>query len=402
MLGYLNVKYRKSILLVAFALCHLSLSAQQTFAVKNNLVYDATLTPNLGLEFKVDSLWTVGLNAGYRPWPTDDNVTRKWRHLLVAPEVRRWKRAAFHGRFWGANVIYSHYNVANLKFPLGLYPSVRHQRKQGDLIALGLFYGHSWRLSSHWNVEAFAGAAVGHTWYKTHECRRCGMQIEDTHKWFAMPQLGLNVVYRFGREPERPRPVPADNVVPDVPQPVPTPVTEEPAKPLVPVEQPVVKPQPVPQNDTLYVYFALNSAVVNPAFHNNQATLQRLVDVSKLTDRLTIVGMASIDGNPQRNATLARQRAEALKQYVVNNAALSADRISTSGEGEAWTLFEAQVRKANFKGRDEVLRILDTIKNARLREVAIKALHGGATYRYLKEQLLSDERYASCVVIYKR
>lgn len=41
----------------------------------------------------------------------------------------------------------------------GLYKSVRNERRQGDLIALGVFYGHSWPLKRYWNIEALIGIA---------------------------------------------------------------------------------------------------------------------------------------------------------------------------------------------------------------------------------------------------
>lgn len=38
--------------------------AAQSFAVRNNLVYDVTMTPNLGFDLKVDSLTTLGAVVG--------------------------------------------------------------------------------------------------------------------------------------------------------------------------------------------------------------------------------------------------------------------------------------------------------------------------------------------------
>ncbi len=71
-------------------------AAQSPVAVRNNLIYDLTGTPNLGADFRVSSHWTLGMTAGYRPWPTDDNATRKLRHLLIAPELRYWNDSTFY------------------------------------------------------------------------------------------------------------------------------------------------------------------------------------------------------------------------------------------------------------------------------------------------------------------
>lgn len=62
----------------------------QSFSLSNNVVYSATLTPNLGFETRVDSTWTVGLWGGFRPWPTDDKALRKYRHLSLDLYTRKW------------------------------------------------------------------------------------------------------------------------------------------------------------------------------------------------------------------------------------------------------------------------------------------------------------------------
>ncbi|MBQ7423842.1 MAG: DUF3575 domain-containing protein [Prevotella sp.] len=66
-------------------------SQAQQLTLSNNLLYDAWLTPNLRLGARLSSQWSLGLTAGYRPWPSSDETTRKWRHLLISPEVRYWK-----------------------------------------------------------------------------------------------------------------------------------------------------------------------------------------------------------------------------------------------------------------------------------------------------------------------
>ncbi|MBP3774281.1 MAG: DUF3575 domain-containing protein [Bacteroidaceae bacterium] len=169
----------------------------QTLAVKNNLLYDAALTPNIGLELRTAPHWTLGINAGYMPWPQHSARRTKWKHLLVAPEMRYWFCETFSGHFLGFNAVYSHYNAGHLHLPLGLYPTIKDKRKQGDLVAAGLFWGYSWILSPHWSFEAEAGVDVGYTWYKNYECAHCGTYLGKDDKSFVMPKLGLNVIYNI-------------------------------------------------------------------------------------------------------------------------------------------------------------------------------------------------------------
>ena len=184
-------------LLIALLLLMVSKATAQNMTIGNNLLYDAWLTPNLTVGVSVSQHWSVGLTAGYRPWPTSDETSRKWRHVLLSPELRYWTDSISARHFIGANVIYSHYNVADIRFPFGLYPSVRDERRQGDLIAVGAFYGYSWVLGRHWNLEALIGVAVGYTKFDRFACGQCGSKIADESKMFLMPQAALNIVYNI-------------------------------------------------------------------------------------------------------------------------------------------------------------------------------------------------------------
>ena len=168
----------------------------QTVALRNNLLYDATLTPNLGADIRVDTLWTIGALVGLNAWDIDKDKNKKWRHLLISPNVRRWLGdSLFHKSYVEADLIYSHYNVGNTKIPFGLYSGVKDRRLQGDLVALGGKYGYSWILARHWRIEAEAGIAVGYAWFKEYECATCGKQLGNGDRIFLLPQLGINVVY---------------------------------------------------------------------------------------------------------------------------------------------------------------------------------------------------------------
>ena len=56
-----------------FFLSAFSDAQAQKVTVSNNLLYDATLTPNLRVGLKLAPHWSTGLTAGFRPWPTDDS-----------------------------------------------------------------------------------------------------------------------------------------------------------------------------------------------------------------------------------------------------------------------------------------------------------------------------------------
>ena len=164
-------------------------------ALRTNLLYDATLSPNLGVDVRVDSTWTVGLLAGLNAWDVDKTENKKWRHALFSLRARKYKDDLFQKSYFEGDLIYSHFNVGNTKIPFGLYSAVKDHRLQGDLVALGGKYGYSWILARDWRIEAEAGVAVGYAWFKEYDCPHCGTFLGNGDRIFLLPQLGINVVY---------------------------------------------------------------------------------------------------------------------------------------------------------------------------------------------------------------
>lgn len=175
----------------------------QTLALRTNLLYDATLSPNLGAEVRLGSSWSAGINVGLNAWDIDKAKNKKWRHVLVAPNIRHYfgqktdslYRYSLSGHYMEIDALYSHFNVGNTKIPFGLYSAIKDRRLQGDLLALGSKYGYSWILARDWRIEAEAGVAIGYAWFKEYDCDHCGTYYGKGDRIFLLPQLGINVVY---------------------------------------------------------------------------------------------------------------------------------------------------------------------------------------------------------------
>lgn len=436
---------KNKILLKVFLSACLMLTATDTMAqqvtISNNLLYDAWLTPNLRMGVRLAPHWSMGVTAGYRPWPTDDHKSKKWKHLLVSPDLRYWTDSVNVHHFFGVNLIYSHYNVADVKFPFGLYKSVRNERRQGDLGALGIYYGYSWPLGRHWNIEALIGAAVGYTKYNRYECGECGTKIGEDKKWFAMPQAALNIVFNI---PGRPKKVAQPVVEPVEPvQPV---IQQEPELPKE-TQTVVVKPEPVEpavhqlakeypvlahiseykaydrsqvlrrDQRALFVYFPMGKTSIQPEWRDNQRTLDRIIDVTRkmLADedtklcKIQIVGLASFDGGKNLNERISKSRAEELKKYIQDRLNVTDDQFETSYGGEDWADFRDEVEEEiqNVSGNTamvsqlkEVIQIIDSEPNEVRREQKIRKLRGGRTYQYIKEHHLDDQRNAGYLRVY--
>lgn len=200
------MRRRRNIFLTSCLFVSGLLTATNTFsqnlAIKTNVLYDATTTPNLQAEVKVAPRHTIGVAVGLNPFPVKENFTydgdnRKLRHLLVQPMWRYWFCSAFAGHFVSANVVYVHYNVSNIKFPLGLYPGVDKERRQGDTFAIGASYGYSWILSPRWSIEAEGGLDVGYAHSRRYKYHHCGMYLGDETHAVLMPKLAVNFIFNI-------------------------------------------------------------------------------------------------------------------------------------------------------------------------------------------------------------
>ena len=70
---------KKVIILIVLMLgCVAFESKAQKIALKSNLLYDATTTMNLGLEFGLARKWTLDVPVNYNPWKPDNG--RRLRH----------------------------------------------------------------------------------------------------------------------------------------------------------------------------------------------------------------------------------------------------------------------------------------------------------------------------------
>ena len=431
----MKLNYRNWTLMLLLAVS--SLTWAQEVTISNNLLYDTWLTPNLRVGLRLSPHWSMGLTAGYRPWPTDDNTSRKWKHLLLSPDLRYWTDSVGVHHFFGVNLIYSHYNVADVKFPFGLWKAVRDERRQGDLGAIGLFYGYSWPLGRYWNLETHIGAAVGYTKFDRYQCGHCGTKIGTEKKVFVMPQAGVSIVYNI---PGRPRKV-------EEPVMEAQPVVEAPAtaavavKPFVPALSPVAdntglagqlqKDNAVvthiseyrpydrtrilrKEKGALFVHFDLGKSQLSTDYRENKQVLDRIVDITRqiMADstssvkKIQLVGLASVDGNPATNERLALNRALSLQHYIQQEVTVPDSLFETVGGGEAWSEFRDQLNDIVKEGANEhadlnkVIEIIDQESDDKVRERRIKQLDNGRTWAYIKEHVLKDQRNSGYIRIY--
>ena len=104
------------------------------------------------------------------------------------------------GHYFGADLLYIHYNLGALTLPFKLYPALQDQRVQGDLLGGGLFYGYAYPLNKHWRIEGELGLSGG--WYSdiAYECQTCGSVLGPRSGFALLPKIGVNIVYTINKK----------------------------------------------------------------------------------------------------------------------------------------------------------------------------------------------------------
>lgn len=451
---------KKILLYLLFLLFPLAVSAQ--WALKNNLLYDAALTWNAGVETRIRPQWTLALGAGYSPYKLGTNSTQRWRHLMIMPEARYWFCEAYARHFISMNAVYSHYNASKLNLPIY---GTGDYRYQGDFAGAGASYGYAVAIgkNKHWNVEFEVGADLCYSWYDKYECEHCGDELGSESKWFVLPKLGVNFAWilpgeYFNKERmhacEEVLPVESVPELMEVPPFVPTfdyvpdntgkagqllqsnPILAH-INDFVPYTSDRILRK---ESNSLYVFFPLDDTALLPDFRDNRpvldsivsATRQIMADTISSVRKIAIIGMASVEGPEDRNSLLGEGRSHALKEYIQQHVLVPDSLFDIANGCEAWSEFRDQledIRTLKAGGKvealpgspaaetlvaltpevlsgitlDEVDHMLAIIKeedNPARREQRIRQANGGRTYDFLKQNVLADQRNSGYLRIY--
>lgn len=202
------MSFRKTLAIVG-VLMALSFGAMraQTVAIKTNVLTDAALTPNLGVEFAVANHWTVELDGQINAWTPFSNKRNgpiSWKHWLVMPEARWWFCEKFQGSFFGLHLLGGQYNVYNIKNHINYFGQhiykLSDYRFQGWYAGAGLAYGYAWSLAKHWNIEAEIGLGYAFMKYDRYglncDCDDNALK-NKTHNYWGLTKLAVNIEYLF-------------------------------------------------------------------------------------------------------------------------------------------------------------------------------------------------------------
>ena len=194
---------KKNILRIVAILAVALLAAKgnaQTVAIKTNLINDALLSPNIGVEVGLAPKWTVELTGEMNLWKVGSH---SWKHAFIQPEARYWFCQRFAGHFVGVHALGGVYNFGNLglnfKFLGSDFRKLLHERYQGWAAGAGIVYGYAWPVHKHWNIEAALGIGWLYTRFDSYPCDVCGTKLQDNkpHNYFGPTKAAVSVEYIF-------------------------------------------------------------------------------------------------------------------------------------------------------------------------------------------------------------
>ena len=157
---------------------HLSLRA--------NLLRWATLTPDLGLEWRICPSWGIAVNGSWTSWTWSDK-DRRYALWEVAPEVRYYmgeKKVWYLGAMFKAGQF--NYNISETG-------------KQGDLMGGGITTGYQLRLNKALTLDFNLGMGYLNADFEKYEVIdgvrvRCG---NETKNWCGPINAGVTLVWKL-------------------------------------------------------------------------------------------------------------------------------------------------------------------------------------------------------------
>ena len=155
-------------------------------SLRANLLRWATLTPDLGVEWRICPSWGIAVNGSWTSWSWNDK-DRRYALWEVAPEIRYYmgeKKAWYLGAMFKAGQF-------NYK--------ISETGKQGDLMGGGITTGYQLRLNKALTLDFNLGMGYLNADFEKYEVIdgvrvRCG---NETKNWWGPINAGVTLVWKL-------------------------------------------------------------------------------------------------------------------------------------------------------------------------------------------------------------
>lgn len=165
---------------------------QPKTAVKTNLLYWATTTPNVGLEFYLSDRWSLNTHFGYNSWK--NSKQSGFKHWVVQPEARYWFCNVFERGFVGLHGIYGKFNIQDVDLPFTDIFVGRHYK--GSAYGAGAAWGYHLPLGKRWGMEFSVGAGYVYLKYDKYRCGKCDeFEGRYTKHYFGPTKAAVSLLF---------------------------------------------------------------------------------------------------------------------------------------------------------------------------------------------------------------
>lgn len=161
-------------------------STHYHFALRANLLRWATLTPDLGLEWRISPSWGIAVNGSWTSWTWQDN-NRRYALWEVAPEVRYYMGKEKRG-YLGVMFKAGEFNY-----------KLSATGKQGDLMGGGITGGYLLRLNKALSLDFSVAIGCLHADYEKYEVTD-GVRVRrgtETKNWWGPVNAGVTLVWKL-------------------------------------------------------------------------------------------------------------------------------------------------------------------------------------------------------------
>lgn len=156
------------------------------FSLRADLLRWATLTPALGVEWRIGRSWSVQVNGSWTSWSWDD-ANRRYALWSVSPEVRHYVGAKKRG-YVGVMFHAGHFNY---KFS--------DTGRQGDFLGGGLTGGYLLRLNGALALDFSLGIGCTHADYDKYTVLD-GARVKrgsGSRNYWGVNRVGITLVWQF-------------------------------------------------------------------------------------------------------------------------------------------------------------------------------------------------------------
>ena len=162
------------------------------WAIKTNLLYWATTSPNVAVEFRMAEKWTLNTHLGYNSWKMRENSGLL--HWKVQPEARYWFCRAFERNFIGIHALGGQFDFNDVSLPFT--DKLKDVQYKGWAVGAGISYGHHFPLGKRWGLELSVGVGYVYLEYDKWDCQGCNNYRGNYKRhYFGPTEASVSLVF---------------------------------------------------------------------------------------------------------------------------------------------------------------------------------------------------------------